>query len=51
MPKDYIHYSTYYEVRCPIEENGRIGQPEVVKKFTNQWLNSKGQIKKHLTWH
>ncbi|HEY9705239.1 MAG TPA: hypothetical protein V6C58_22565 [Allocoleopsis sp.] len=39
--KDYIHYSTYYEVRCPIGEDGRIGQPEVVRKFTNQWLGSK----------
>lgn len=46
MVKDYIHYGTYYEVRCPIEDNGRIGQPEVVKKFTNQWLGSKLKVEK-----
>jgi hypothetical protein len=46
MVKDYIHYSTYVEVRCPIDDNGRIGQPEVVRKFTNQWLASKSKIDK-----
>ncbi len=50
MTKDFIHYSTYYEVRCPIADNGAIGQPEVVKKFTNQWLGSKAtSLKKKKT--
>lgn len=44
--KDYIHYATYFEVRCPIDDNGRIGQPEVVKKFTNQWTASKAKVEK-----
>lgn len=47
MTKDFIHYSTYFEVRCPIADNGAIGQPEIVKKFTNSWLASKSStIKK-----
>ena len=45
-PKDYIHYATYFEVRCPIDDSGRIGQPEVVKKFTNQWTASKSKVEK-----
>jgi len=45
MTKDYIYQQTVVQWRTPILENGKLGNPEVVKKFTTEFKGSQGKHK------
>lgn len=46
MSKQYIYQQTIVQWRIPIEPDGKLGNPEIVKKFTSEWGGSQGKHKK-----
>jgi hypothetical protein len=45
---EYIYYQTVVQVRLPINGD-KIGQPEIIKKFTTQMFAPKKKEKKTLS--
>lgn len=42
----YIYQQTIIQWRIPVAEDGKLGQPEIMKKFTSEWGGSQRQHKK-----
>lgn len=43
MAKEFIYMQTIIQTRIPIKEDGKLGNPEIIKKFTSEMHGSKAK--------
>ena len=48
MAKEFIHQQTIVQWRIPVNDDGTLGNPEIVKKFTSEWNGAQGKHKKKI---